>query len=216
MTTMIKTAVIAMALTAGAAATPALADDVRITTFKEDSTFTLNGRTFTIARNQDTTARVPDDYALTSRACPPACIQPMSAGAGVATFGELEVIKFLENIVTEGNGLLIDARPTNDFASGAIPGAVNIPHVTVEETNRYRNDILRALGAQDAPFDSFTFDNAMALVIYADGPWSRDAVHAIKSLLDAGYPPEKLSFYRGGMQSWVQLGLTTVQTQTPG
>jgi len=50
--------------------TATMAQDVRITTFKGDSEFTLNGRTFTITRNQDTTAMLTGDFALTSRACP--------------------------------------------------------------------------------------------------------------------------------------------------
>ena len=30
------------------------------------------------------------------------------------------------------------------------------------------------------------------------------------SLLKMGYPPEKLKYYRGGMQAWTSLGLTVV------
>ncbi len=33
-----------------------------------------------------------------------------------------------------------------------------------------------------------------------------------KALLNLGYPPHKLKWYRGGMQSWEQLGLTTVKS----
>jgi len=63
--------------------TAALAQDVRITTFKNDSQFTLNGRTFTITRNQDAAATLNGDFARTSRACPPHCIQPMTLEDGV-------------------------------------------------------------------------------------------------------------------------------------
>lgn len=194
----------------------ALAQDVRITTFRDDSTFTLNGRTFTVARNPDTTATVPDDYALTSRACPPNCVQPMVAADGVATIAELEVLDFLEDVVTGGGGLLIDTRATAAFGADTIPGAVNVPQVTLEAENRYRADILRALGAVDTADGGLDFTNALSLVLFAGGPWSPDATQSVKLLVDAGYPADKLSFYRGGMQAWVQLGLTTLQTQTPG
>lgn len=188
----------------------------RITTFKGEATFDLNGQSFSITRNQDTSARVPDSYALTSRACPPNCIVPMTAATGVATFGELEVIAFLEGTVAQRQGLLIDARAPETFATGSIPGAVNVPHMTLDPTNRYRSDILRALGAVPKGEDTFTFENALSLVIYSDGPWSREAVATVSNLIEAGYPAEKLSFYRTGMQGWVQLGLSTHQTQTPG
>jgi len=195
---------------------PAAAQDVRITNFKAESSFELNGRTYTISRTQDLDATLEGDLARVARACPGECIQPMSAGVGVVTFGELEVIKFLENIVADGDGLLIDARAPDAFNAGSIPASVNVPYMTLDETNRYRADILRALGAEDAPYDSFTFDGAMALVIYSGGPWSSDATNLVSNLLDAGYPPEKLSYYRAGMQGWQQLGLTVAQTQNPG
>ncbi len=206
----------ALSLCALAIGGSAAAQDVRITTFKRESTFELGGRTFTISRNQDQTARVPAPFALTSRACPPDCIQPVTAAPGVVTFAELEVITFLEQVVSSGQGLLVDARAPDQFATGSIPGAVNIPHSTVEETNRYRGDILQALGAIVTGEDTFNFDNAMALTIYCDGPWSRDAFDTINHLVEAGYPAEKLTFYRAGMQGWVQLGLTVASTQTPG
>lgn len=199
-----------------ATALPAAAQDVRITTFKSESTFTLNGQTYTISRSQDTNATLQGDFARIARPCPGDCIQPMSAGVGVVTFGELEVIKFLENIGSEGKGLLIDARLPDAFGQGNIPGSVNVPSLTLDDTNRYRADILRALGAVDGPDGTFTFDGAMALVVYCGGPWSGDASHLISNLLDAGYPPEKLSYYRAGMQGWHQLGLTVAQSQNPG
>jgi hypothetical protein len=30
-------------------------------------------------------------------------------------------------------------------------------------------------------------------------------------MIDAGYPAERISYYRGGMQSWRVLGLTVAQ-----
>ncbi|MEL6957904.1 MAG: rhodanese-like domain-containing protein [Pseudomonadota bacterium] len=193
----------------------ALADDVRITTFKDAVTFSMGGQTFVVNRDQNTRATVPQDFALTSRACPPNCIQPMIAADGVETLGELELLGFLTGPVSDSTGLLLDVRAPADFASGAVPGAVNVPASTLSDENRYRTDILRALGATGDD-DALDFSGAMALTLYAGGPWSPDARNAIIDLLEAGYPSEKLFFFRSGMQGWVSLGLTTVSSQNPG
>ncbi|MCF2871725.1 rhodanese-like domain-containing protein [Octadecabacter sp. G9-8] len=189
-------------------ATSAAAQDVRITTFKDDSTFTLNGRTFTVTRDQNTAATLQGDFARTSRACPPNCIQPMIAATGVATYGELEVLGFMETKVTDGAGLLLDVRNPDAFATSSIPGAVNVPFMTLTDENRFRKDILRALGAVDAAGDTLDFTNAMSLTVFSGGVWSSDAITAINNLLSAGYPARKLSYYRGGMQAWLHVGLT--------
>ncbi|HCP81387.1 MAG TPA: sulfurtransferase [Octadecabacter sp.] len=197
-------------------ATAGNAQDVRITTFKSDSTFALNDQTFTVTRNQDTQATLGSEYALTSRACPPHCLQPLIVADGVATFAELEVLTFLEEHVTGGTGLFIDARSPADYATGSIPGAVNVPFPTLAAENRYRDDILRALGAVDKGDDALDFTQAMALALYSGGPWSDDAPTAIEHLLAAGYPAEKLFYFRGGIQAWAHVGLTIQHSQNPG
>ena len=194
----------------------AVAQDVRISTFKTESTFTLNGQTFTISRNQDQTATLQGDFARTSRACPPDCIQPIIIAEGVMTIGEIEVMRYLESTVTDGTGLLLDTRGPEDFASGAIPGAVNVPAATLHEENRFRNDILRALGATSGGDGTLDFSSAMNLAVYSGGVWSGDAPQAVKNLLAAGYPPEKLFYYRGGMQAWMHVGLTVQTSPNPG
>jgi rhodanese-related sulfurtransferase len=197
-------------------ATTGNAQDVRITTFKSDSTFTLNGQTFTVSRDQNTGTTLRGEYALTSRACPPNCIQPLVVANGVVTFAELEVLAFLEEHVTGGTGLLVDARAPADYATGSVPGSVNVPFPTLAPDNRFRDDILRALGAVDQGEDTLDFSQAMELTLYSGGPWSADAPTAIESLLAAGYPAEKLFYFRGGMQAWAHVGLTIQNSQNPG
>jgi len=199
-----------------AAGTSALAQDVRITTFKSESRFELNGQSFTIARNQDSSATLQGPFARTSRACPPDCIQPMVAATGVPTVAELEVLAFIETQATNGTGLVIDTRLPEAFAEGAIPGAVNVPYITMNAQNRYRTDILRALGATDGANGTLDFSEALDLVLYCGGAWSNTTPTAIEDLLAAGYPPEKLHYYRGGMQAWLMLGLTTSPTDNQG
>ena len=213
MKTTMALASLACAISLGTAVS---AQDVRISTFKTYSTFTLNGQTFTVTRDQDPNARLAGDFTRTSRACPPHCLQPMIVAEGVVTLGELEVMKFLENDVTGSTGLLLDTRSPADFALGSIPGSVNVPGETLAPDNRFRDDILRALGAVSRADDTLDFSGAMSLALYSGGNWSDAAPNAVEQLLAAGYPAEKLFYYRGGMQAWSHVGLTVHQSQNPG
>lgn len=192
------------------------AQQVGLTDTRSEATFSLNGQSFTITRNQDQSHKLTGDFALTSRACPPACIEPMRAARGVETMGELELIAFLESRVSDGTGLLIDARMPDAFAAGAIPGAVNVPTRTLSADNPYRPDILRALGAEEVAGGRFDFSAALDLMIYGDGPWSGTARGMVRNLLDAGYPPDKITYYRAGLQGWVGFGLTVARPQNQG
>jgi hypothetical protein len=51
---------------------------------------------------------------------------------------------------------------------------------------------------------------AKDLVLWCNGPACGQSPRAIRGLLDVGYPGEKISYYRGGMQMWQLWGLTTV------
>ncbi|MFZ5964476.1 rhodanese-like domain-containing protein [Thalassococcus sp. BH17M4-6] len=170
---------------------PAAAQDTRISADRASGDFTLNGTTISITRS-------------TGASCPPACVQPLEISPDIVTLAELEVIAFLEDRVAAGAGLLIDVRPAADFAVASIPGAVNIPAATLTPDNPYRSDLLAALGL-DGPESAGAFD----LAIFADSAASDLAAGAIRSLRDAGYPADKLHFYRAGLAGWTALGLNT-------
>lgn len=194
------------------ALTPAgAADEVRITPSLRYVELKINGQTIAIERNQDQEARLTGDFTKTSRACPPFCIHPMEAAPGVETVGELELIDFLQDRVEIGRGLLVDARVPSWFEKAAIPGAVNIPFTVLEEKNNpYLDKILAALGAREIVADVWDFTDAMELVLYCNGPWCDQSPRAIRNLISVGYPAEKLFYYRGGMQNWLLMGLSTV------
>ena len=80
------------------------------------------GKTVRIQRIQDTNHRLINNFAKTSRPCPPFCIHPMKASIGVETVGELELLDFLMTKVTNDKGLLIDARLPEWYRKGTIPG----------------------------------------------------------------------------------------------
>lgn len=206
---MVRFGALIAAIVALAFASAASAQTVKITEDIASVSFSLNGQTFTIDRNQDPEETLDAEFTKTSRACPPFCIQPISAADGVETFGELEILSFLENEVSVGTGLLVDARLPEFYVKGTIPGALNIPFSALSADNPYLTDILKALGAKDAG-GSLDFTGAYTLALFCNGPWCGQSPKAISELIDAGYPADRIKYYRGGMQNWLALGLSTI------
>jgi len=169
------------------------------------------GRKVRIARIQDTSHKLDNSFAKTSRPCPPFCIRPMRAAIGVETVGELELLDFLITKVPANEGLLIDSRLPEWYRKGTIPGAVNIPWTILAAgpDNPHTARILRALDAEERNGE-WDFRRAMNLLLFCNGPWCDQSPRAIQNLLALGYPPGKLLYYRGGMQVWQLLGLSTV------
>ena len=198
------TAVSAMLVTA-----PAHADDVRITTEMDRAEFAIGSSKYVIERNQDKKNTITGTFAKTSRACPPFCIHPMKAAEGVETVGELEVINFLRDQASNGSGFLVDARIPKWHQKGTIPGSINIPFTLFSKKNPYIGELLPALGAKRTGDGAWNFSQAKELMLFCNGPWCDQSPRAIKGLLAIGYPAEKLSYYRGGMQNWSLLGLST-------
>ncbi|MEL6957902.1 MAG: rhodanese-like domain-containing protein [Pseudomonadota bacterium] len=173
----------------------------------ENAVFTFQGEEVVISRSA-----LLDDPRLSALSapaadCPAPCLAPMQAAPGVPTLGELDVIAFLSSDVEAGDGLLIDARMPDERSLGFIPASVNIPAVTMSDANPYRGDILQALGAREYQ-GILSFEEARRLVIFDHGPSAMDASAMIATLIEAGYPADKLGYYRGGMQVWAALGLT--------
>ncbi len=109
------------------------------------------GKRVRIQRIQDTSHRLDNSFAKTSRPCPPFCIHPMQAAIGVDTVGELELLDFLVKKVRTNRGLLVDARLPEWYQRGTIPGSVNIPWtiLTAGPDNPCTAKILRALDATE-------------------------------------------------------------------
>lgn len=174
------------------------------------ASFIFNGERVKIARdNADATGFVAT-FMHAPGSCGAPCIAPMEAAPGVATLGETEVLDYLVTQVAGNAALMVDARAPADRAKGFIPGSVNLPHSTLAADNLYRGDILLALGAREFE-GTFNFADARQLLVYDAGPSSNDAGVLIENLLDAGYPAEMLSYYRGGMQVWAVLGFSIEQ-----
>lgn len=149
-----------------------------------------------ISRIQDSANEISGEWALTSRACPPFCIQPMTPAEGVTTIGELELLDML----ADPEATVVDSRVTPDFEGGSIPGAVSMPYTEMV-------DHLTELGCE-IDFDGWDCENARPVALYCNGPWCGQSPTAIRRIIEAGYPAERIHYYRGGMQVWRLLGLT--------
>lgn len=169
------------------------------------------GKTVRVQRIQDTKNKLTNSYTKTSRPCPPFCVQPLTVAKGVETVGELELLDFMKTKVKNNDGLLLDSRMPQWHKNGTIPGALNIPFTLLkaDQNNIYLDRILNLLGAEKRG-GKWNFKNAQELMIFCNGPWGGQSPRAIKSLIKVGYPAKKLYYYRGGMQNWQLLGLTTV------
>ncbi|MDO9385470.1 MAG: rhodanese-like domain-containing protein, partial [Thiobacillus sp.] len=173
-----------------------------------------NGQKVSIQRNQKQDNTINPDFAKTSRKCPPFCIQPGVLAPGVKTIGELEVIHYLKKISDgDKNIMVVDSRTSDWVAKGTIPGSINIPW---DQLNIGKSDPITVQDILEKHFgvknqDGFNmFDNAKTVVMFCNGQWCGPSPTNIKGLLKIGYPAEKIKWYRGGMQEWEALGLTTV------
>jgi len=151
-----------------------------------------------IDRIQDTENQLSGEWALTSRRCPSFCIQPHSPAEGVTTIGELELIEMLKDTDT----LVLDSRTQEWFEGGTIPGAINIPYT-------YIVDELAQLGCEP-DFDGWDCTAAKPVALFCNGVWCGQSPTAIRNMIKAGYPANRIFYYRGGMQIWRLLGLTVI------
>jgi rhodanese-related sulfurtransferase len=151
-----------------------------------------------ISRVQDSKNEISGEWALTSRPCPDFCIQPHSPADGVATIGELELIALLNN----PEAVVVDSRTRDWFEGGTIPGAINIPYT-------YIIDELVQLGCEP-DFDGWDCKAAKPVALFCNGVWCGQSPTAIRNMIKAGYPADRIFYYRGGMQVWRLLGLTVV------
>lgn len=122
-------------------------------------------------------------------------IQPLKVAPGVETVAELDVIEHLH-----AGRPLIDTRHAEQRGQATIPGAHGIPHEEIVA----RVDEL---------------DRDQVTVLFCNGPQCKATPDAVQALLENGYPPDRLRYYRGGVHDWMTLGLpiegTRGQTEPP-
>jgi rhodanese-related sulfurtransferase len=215
-----------------------LALDVNITKDTPYVDVTHDGKNVRIQRIQDQDNSLTGGYSKTSRKCPPFCINPIKMAPNIATVGELELLTFMKTELKNGTGLIIDARTPEWYEKGTIPSSINIPFYIFSKKENdpeliatltklgvtkkipqkkkepgFLKNLLNKLFGEDEkkkPESQWDFSNAKQLVLWCNGIWCGQSPRAIRGLLKIGYPPEKLHWYRGGMQVWRILGLTVI------
>ena len=113
-------------------------------------------------------------------------VQPAEIAPGVHTVGELEVIEHIQS-----GKPLVDTRLEHFFRDGTIPSARSIPH---DDIVTYRD----------------TLDPRVQTVFFCNGPQCPATADAVQRLLDSGYPPAAILYYRGGIHDWMTLGFPIV------
>jgi rhodanese-related sulfurtransferase len=188
---------------------------VGITPNMMDAEVVHNGKKVKISRNQDSKNTVNPSFAKTSRPCPPFCIQPSTLAPGVETIGEVEMIGYLQKMAAGDDTILVvDSRTPDWVKKGTIPGAVNIPWtklnpakgadpISIGEIMQDQFNVKESEGL-------WNYSEAKTLVLFCNGMWCGQSPNNIENLLKFGYPADKIKWYRGGMQDWEILGLSTV------
>ncbi|HID82345.1 MAG TPA: rhodanese-like domain-containing protein [Chromatiales bacterium] len=213
--------------------TSVLAVDVMLDAERDSVDVIHNNGVIKVKRIQDTDHKITGGFTKTSRKCPPFCIQPMVPVPGVKPVSEIDIFNLMENELVSGDGLLIDARTPAWHQKGTIPGSINIPFTVFEAdiNEPALQDALKKMGVRkrgsvsgfvrtleksgflngDMKNDVWDFSRTKKVIIWCNGPWCGQSPRAIKALVELGYPAEKIQYYRGGMQTWQILGLTTVK-----
>lgn len=169
-------------------------------------TVTLDDRSCVIRR---TGAPMHPAYLATDQGMP----QPMIVGAGVETLGEREFIDYLQRAGSDPSILVVDTRTEDWHERLHIPCTTNVSFRNFADN---QDDALfyltEVFGVEEKDDGTLNFDNAKTVVGYCNGYWCGQTPAMFKraqfSLLNLGYPPEKLKYYRGGMQAWTSLGLS--------
>ena len=139
---------------------------------------------------------------------------PMYLHEDISTYGELEVLAFMKHMQKDDSLMLIDGRKQDWYDYRTIPGAVNMPFHHFKERESFEFEFehaLRILGVVIHEDETLDFTKAKTITIFCNGPWCSQSVAMIEVLLEIGYPPEKINWYRGGMQTWLAAGMTSTQ-----
>ena len=147
-------------------------------------------------------------------------LSPMKMHDDIETFGELEVLEFLEEMQDDKQMLFVDSRKTPWYKSVTIPSAINIPFIYFTERDKWTNEKKEALKlfgvkgkkAEGNEKSSYDFSEAKTILFFCNGVWCRQSPQMIEALLKLGYPAKKMKWYRGGMQSWLNVGMTSTRT----
>ncbi len=166
-----------------------------------------DGQVYTIKRD---VAKIPPMYLNPLRGK----IAPMKIDKDIETIGELELIDYFKKSEKNDSIMLVDARTEEWYEKIHIPSAINVPFTNFGNKENAIETVTLEFDVEKRKDGSLDFSKAKTIIVYCNGIWCAQSEQLIKdakfSLLKLGYPKNKIKYYRGGMQSWVTLGLSTV------
>jgi len=156
-------------------------------------------------------------------------LQPLQLHPEVKTLGEIELLTYLKTVTQHPeDAILIDARPPSWYHAKTIPTARNLPFNKIhyekdiyEDSFQTETEFLAYKHAYQRLFrllniekneKGLSFEHAKNVVLFSNGSWCNQAPKAIEALLALGYPPQKLQWYRGGLQDWLIYGFEVTTT----
>ncbi|WP_299177169.1 rhodanese-like domain-containing protein [uncultured Neptuniibacter sp.] len=166
-----------------------------------------DGEQVEIMRNQNPKNTIHELYNTTFRGMPQP-IHPFEPH-DVETIGEREFVGYMQQSNEDENVLIVDTRTEGWHYRLTIPGSINVPYTVMKEEESAA-DALDEFGVNKNDDGTFDFSNAKTLAMFCNGYWCGQTPTLIRALLEAGYPAENMKYYRGGMQAWTSLGLTTI------
>ena len=155
-------------------------------------------------------------------------LQPMALSDEIKTVGEVEILQHIEASSKEPSKyLLVDARTARWYEQMTIPTAVNLPFNAL----KYEEDLEEDDFANQDEYEEYVtnyknmfkilniaqstkgldFSNVPTLVLFCNGSWCSQSPNAIRTLMNLGYPQEKLLWYRGGLQDWLIYDFSVVK-----
>jgi rhodanese-related sulfurtransferase len=141
-------------------------------------------------------------------------VQPITLGQGIQTVGELEVLKFLKLLdISPDEYAIVDSRKETWYQEISIPHAINIPYTDIAFDEHFPDDFKKNLNLLNISIqkDKLDFSKAKKIILFCNGSWCAQSARAIQEFIKLGYPPDKLFWYRGGLQDWIGLGFTTIK-----
>lgn len=140
-------------------------------------------------------------------------ISPMVLDPEIQTVGELEVLWLLKQIAGgRKDTILVDGRKRQWYEQWTIPGSRSISFVDLEYDELFPEDFdraMRLLGVK-VKGKKLDFSHAKEATIFCNGKWCPQSRIFIQKLVDLGYPKQKISWYRGGLESWMLAGLNVI------
>lgn len=140
-------------------------------------------------------------FVLTGQAPTPAISVPVDVlDATTAAPGQRTTeisTRELRAILQQGEAVVFDARPAEEYALGHIPGSLNLAAKPGVPTSTYVSDTAEL----DRLFEG---NRATPIVLYCNGPWCPRSTLLAEDLLAAGYT--NVRRYQLGIPTWRALG----------